>query len=140
MAGLILAAPINPDNTPHGYNLTFAFPMLLFIVIGGVLYLLFSRPHRRVPARGVSLVARSGVPGPGAARSAAVAGGLTTAPGGGASESPFEPHGAHLSAGETDQSDLPPADKWQAGGTKAEPGDGNDEPPGYTAQSPEDKE
>jgi hypothetical protein len=56
--GLILAA-VTPDNTPHGYNLSFAFPMLLFIIIGGVLYLLFSRPHRRVPARGVSLPARS---------------------------------------------------------------------------------
>jgi hypothetical protein len=62
--GLILAA-VTPDNTPHGYNLSFAFPMLLFIIIGGVLYLLFSRPHRRVPARGVSLPARSaGLPSP----------------------------------------------------------------------------
>ena len=32
-----------------GSILTFAFPMLLFIIIGGVLYVLFSRPHRRVP-------------------------------------------------------------------------------------------
>ena len=46
---LILAA-VSPDNTPHGYNLTFAFPMVLFIVIAGVLYLLFRRPHRRIPA------------------------------------------------------------------------------------------
>jgi hypothetical protein len=51
---LILAA-VTPDNTPHGYNLTFAFPMLLFIIIGGILYLLFSRPHRRIPARTISL-------------------------------------------------------------------------------------
>jgi hypothetical protein len=55
---LILAAPINPDNTPHGYNWTFAFPMLLFIVIALVLYMLFSRPHRRVPARALMLPAR----------------------------------------------------------------------------------
>jgi hypothetical protein len=48
----VILASVSPDNTPHGYNLTFAMPMLLFIVIGGVLYLLlFSRPHRRVPAR-----------------------------------------------------------------------------------------
>jgi len=46
----VLAA-VNPDNTPHGYNWTFAFPMLLFIVIALILYALFSRPHRRVPAR-----------------------------------------------------------------------------------------
>ena len=50
MPGLILAA-INPDNTPHGYNWTFAFPMILFAVIALVLYALFSRPHQRVPGR-----------------------------------------------------------------------------------------
>jgi hypothetical protein len=95
---LILAA-VTPDNTPHGYNLTFAFPMLLFIIIAVVLYLLFSRPHRRIPARSVSLPARSpAAPGPAAAQSAAVAGGLGTAPGGGTAESHLEPHGAHLVA------------------------------------------
>jgi len=49
VARLILAV-VSPDNTPHGYNLTFAIPMVLFAVIAVVLYLLFSRPHRRVPA------------------------------------------------------------------------------------------
>jgi hypothetical protein len=53
MPGVILAA-ISPDNTPHGYNWTFAFPMLLFIVIAVILYTLFSRPHRRVPGRPIS--------------------------------------------------------------------------------------
>jgi hypothetical protein len=48
--GVVLAA-VNPDNTPHGYNWTFAFPMLLFIVIALILYALYSRPHRRVPSR-----------------------------------------------------------------------------------------
>jgi hypothetical protein len=43
--GALLAA-VTPDNTPHGYNLTFAFPMLLFIIVAGVLYLRFRRPHR----------------------------------------------------------------------------------------------
>jgi len=47
---LFLAA-VTPDNTPHGYNWTFAFPMLLFIVITLVLWALFGRPHRRIPAR-----------------------------------------------------------------------------------------
>jgi hypothetical protein len=51
--GLILAV-VNPDNTPHGYNWTFAFPMLLFIVIAAILYALFSRPHRRVPGQPIS--------------------------------------------------------------------------------------
>jgi hypothetical protein len=51
---LILAGTvINPDNTPNGYYWTFLFPMLLFIFIGTILYLLFSRPHRRIPARAI---------------------------------------------------------------------------------------
>jgi hypothetical protein len=41
-----------PDNTPHGYNWTFGFPMILFLVVAAALYLLlFARPHQRVPAR-----------------------------------------------------------------------------------------
>jgi hypothetical protein len=57
---LILAA-VTPDNTPHGYNLTFAFPMLLFAISAVVLYLLFSRPHRRTPPQRVRFsAARAG--------------------------------------------------------------------------------
>lgn len=55
MHGALLAAAIHPDNTPHGYNLTFAFPLLLFIIVAGVLYLRFRGPHR-VPGH-VSLAA-----------------------------------------------------------------------------------
>src|SRR5271166_2482417 len=43
---MLLAAPVSPDNTPHGYNLTFAFPMLLFIIVAGLLYLRFRGPHK----------------------------------------------------------------------------------------------
>ena len=43
---MLLAAAISPDNTPHGYNLTFAFPMLMFIIIAGGLYLRFRGTHR----------------------------------------------------------------------------------------------
>lgn len=50
MRALILASSIT-DNTPNGYYWTFLFPMLLFIAIAVVLYLLFSRPHQRIPAR-----------------------------------------------------------------------------------------
>jgi hypothetical protein len=57
---LILAA-VTPDNTPHGYNLTFAFPMLLFAISAVVLYLLFSRPHRRIPAQPVRFSGRPAV-------------------------------------------------------------------------------
>jgi hypothetical protein len=40
-----LLAAVRPGNTPHGYNLTFAFPMLMFIIIAGALYLRFRGPH-----------------------------------------------------------------------------------------------
>jgi hypothetical protein len=56
VSALIVAA-INPANTPHGYNWTFAFPMLLFIVIALVLWALFGRPHHRVPSRPVRFAA-----------------------------------------------------------------------------------
>jgi hypothetical protein len=120
----LILAGVNPDNTPHGYNWTFAFPMLLVIIIGVILYLLFSRPHRRVPRRALTLPARSAaVPSPEVAASTAVAGGLDVAPGGGALESHLEPHGAHLVATavteEADVSDAPVA----ADTTGAAPGD-----------------
>jgi hypothetical protein len=59
--GLILAG-VNPDNTPSGFDWTFLFPMLLFIVIAVVLYMLFSRPHRRVPGRPISAATAGAVP------------------------------------------------------------------------------
>ena len=40
-----LLAAVRPGNTPHGYNLTFAFPMLMFIIVAGALYLRFRGPH-----------------------------------------------------------------------------------------------
>jgi len=43
--GRLLAA-VSPMNTPHGYNWTFAYPMLLFIVVAGALYLRFRSPHK----------------------------------------------------------------------------------------------
>ena len=66
MHALIIAA-INPDNTPHGYNWTYAFPMLLFIVTALVLWALFGRPHHRVPARPLSTGQRSQVSAAGTA-------------------------------------------------------------------------
>ncbi len=59
MRVLILASPIT-DNTPNGYYWTFLFPMLLFIVSGTILYLLFSRPHRRIPSRAIHYPGASG--------------------------------------------------------------------------------
>jgi hypothetical protein len=43
---MLLAMAISPDNTPHGYNLTFAFPMLMFIIVSAALYLRFRSAHR----------------------------------------------------------------------------------------------
>jgi hypothetical protein len=105
--GLLIAA-VNPDNTPHGYNWTFAFPMLLFIVIALILYALFSRPHRRVPGRPISATA-----------SGTRAAGMTATP----------PHGAHVTASatpaqETDAAETPaddsdsPADDGGATGAR----------------------
>jgi hypothetical protein len=84
--GYLLAAGISPDNTPHGYNWTFAFPMLLFIVIGAVLYLvLFQFPHGRVPARRITL------PAGGPAAPAGANGNGKAAPGAAASEEAPKP-------------------------------------------------
>jgi hypothetical protein len=54
--GRLLAA-ISPVNTPHGYNWTFAYPMLLFIIVAGVLYLRFRSPHK-VPGHAVIAATR----------------------------------------------------------------------------------
>jgi hypothetical protein len=77
-----------------GAILTFAFPVALFVVITALLYLRFSRPHKRVPERRI-LVAAHAVPSDaGTARAAAVAAGMPTASGGGGAESTAEPAGA----------------------------------------------
>jgi hypothetical protein len=84
------------DNAPGGAVLTFAFPIILFAIIAAVLYyVLFARPHPRVPSRRIVLASSTaGAPEGGAAHSAAVAAGLPTASGGGAAESASEPAGA----------------------------------------------
>jgi len=88
------------SNAPGGAILTFAFPIILFAVIATVLYyVLFARPHPRVPAEHVSLAAATRwAPGPAATHAAAVAAGMPTASGGGSAESAAEPHGAKRDA------------------------------------------
>jgi hypothetical protein len=95
--GLILAG-VTPDNTPSGYYWTFLFPMLLFIVIAAVLYMLFSRPHRRVPGRRIASAGVGAVPSAEIAQAASAAGGLSVAPGGDTAASVNEPEGAVLVA------------------------------------------
>ncbi|HEX9066158.1 MAG TPA: hypothetical protein VF843_13710 [Streptosporangiaceae bacterium] len=49
MHGALLAV-VHPDNTPHGANLTFAVPILVFVIVAGALFLRFRSPHA-VPGR-----------------------------------------------------------------------------------------
>jgi hypothetical protein len=104
MAGLIIAAAVTPDNTPGGSILTFAGPVGLFAVVAVILYLLFSRPHRRIPARGL-LPGGTAAPQPDAARAASIAGGLALAAGAGAAETHLEPAGP-VYAAEADTADA----------------------------------
>jgi hypothetical protein len=105
MAGLIIAAAVTPDNTPGGSILTFAGPVGLFAVVAVILYLLFSRPHRRIPARGL-LPGGTAAPHPDAARAASIAGGLALAAGAGATETHLEPAGP-VYAAEAGTGDAP---------------------------------
>jgi hypothetical protein len=89
---------VTSDNSPHGYNLTFAFPMLLFIIIGGALYLVLTRPHT--------------VPGHGELRLS----GRTT-------ESAHEAAGAHRAASADESSGNVSQDENQAAAAGPEPGD-----------------
>jgi hypothetical protein len=55
---LILASV--PVNSEAGSYLTFGGPVGLFVVVAAILYLLFSRPHRRVPPRRALAPSRAG--------------------------------------------------------------------------------
>ena len=89
-----ILAMVTSDSTDGGAVLTFAFPVGLFGVVAVILYLLFSRPHRRVPGRRALVPAHGAMPDADAARAAAIAAGLPTAAGGGGAESGAEPAGA----------------------------------------------
>jgi hypothetical protein len=110
-------AAVTPDNTPHGYNLTFAVPLGLFAVVAVAMYLMLGRPHRRIPARRAVMPARPlAPPGADAARAASIAGGLAVAAGGGSAESHLEPAG-HIYG--------PGPDAAAADPDRAEAGDGD---------------
>jgi hypothetical protein len=105
-AGILASVP---DNTQGGANLTFLFPLLLFIVIAVVLFFrLFARPHARVPARRIGTLSHAGPPTPEAAEAAAIAGGLPLAEGGGSAESGAEAAGALSAALAEADPDAPP--------------------------------
>lgn len=44
MHGALLAV-VHPDNTPHGANLTFAVPVLVFVITAAALFLRFRAAH-----------------------------------------------------------------------------------------------
>lgn len=50
MPALILAQPTS-DNSVSGAYFTLWFPLGLFIIVGIILWLLYTRPHHRVPPR-----------------------------------------------------------------------------------------
>ena len=122
MHGLILAFSTT-DSSARGYNLSFAFPMALFVVVAGVLYLVYSRPHR-VPGHGPLRISRAGqagtlhpgrVPDPGAAQAAATAAGMSTGAGGGSTESTVEAAGAHVRSGSTTSGSVSEDENQAAG-------------------------
>jgi hypothetical protein len=76
-----------------GSMLTFAFPMVLFIVAALVLYRLLWWPHR-IPGHSDLVPAHTAPPDLGTAHVMAAAAGMTTAAGAGAQPLPHEPHGA----------------------------------------------
>ena len=57
-----LLAVVRPGNTPHGYNLTFAFPMLMFIIVAGALFLRFRGAHN-VPGHAAIRSSSTVIPG-----------------------------------------------------------------------------
>ncbi len=77
VGGTVLASV--PVNSEAGSYLTFAFPVILFCVIGAILYvLLFGRPHARVPARRITAPAHAGPAESGAELGGAVPAATTT--------------------------------------------------------------
>jgi hypothetical protein len=142
MPGLAITAAVTPDNTPHGYDLTFAVPVAVFAVVAIALYLMFRRPHRRIPAR-QGWSPRTAAPDPDVARAAAIAGGLAIAAGGGATESHLEPAGPTYAAQPGTEGSAEARTEGSAEpGTEgsAEPGPESAEPPSEDGPEPDGTE
>jgi hypothetical protein len=125
LTALTLAGGVTPDNTPHGYNLTFALPLAFFAVVAVVLYLLLGRPHRRIPAFRGRPAAGAAAPPADSARSAAVAGGLSLAAGGGHAESHLEPPGPTYAAPAEPAAEPPAAEPGPGPGPDDDAGNGS---------------
>jgi hypothetical protein len=63
LPGLILAQATS-DNAPEGAYFTLWFPLGLFIIVAAILWVLYARPHRRVPPRRRPAHAHAGDAGP----------------------------------------------------------------------------
>ena len=50
MPGFLLAQATS-DNVPEGADFTLWFPLGLFVIVAAILWVLYARPHRRVPPR-----------------------------------------------------------------------------------------
>ncbi len=117
MTGSVLAVTINAQA---GSYLSWAFPLGLFCVIAGVLYLvLFYLPRPRVPARRLAAAQAVAPDDAGTAHAAAVATGMPTAAGGGSTEGGLERPEAHGTPGAGATAAEPAAD---ASPTAAGPG------------------
>jgi len=117
-----LLAAVHPGNTPHGYNLTFAFPMLMFIIIAGALYLRFRGAHH-VPGH-VALRASRWVGGAGSGTGTVNSGDVAMHA---AAESPGGTAGESVSAG-SGQAESGQAESEQAESEQARPaGEGVEE-------------
>lgn len=49
-----------PSNVEGGSYMTFGGPVGLFVVVATILWLLFARPHRRVPPRRAMVASQAG--------------------------------------------------------------------------------
>ncbi len=110
-----LLAVVRPGNTPHGYNLTFAFPMLMFIIIAGALFLRFRGAHK-VPGHGaITASGWAGVDGAGTVNSGAAPVDASVRPEAGATPGDAATATATADAGEpaatVDTEQARPADK-----------------------------
>jgi hypothetical protein len=48
---VFLLALSTSDDSPAGQNFTLWFPLGLFIIVAAILWVLYARPHHRVPPR-----------------------------------------------------------------------------------------
>jgi hypothetical protein len=116
LPGLLLAQ-VTSDNAPEGANFTLWFPLGLFIIVLAILWVLYSRPHRRVPPRQTA-PAHAG----GAAHSAGTGTGQAAAQRAAATSDPAAAAPGQAGAGSASATSVPGASSAADDGTVEEPG------------------